>query len=130
MDDIDYTVGLNGRLGIEILERSPDKVVGTMPVEGNTQPRGMLHGGASLALAETLGSIGASLHADQFDRFSVGIDINGTHHRVATEGVVVGVATPLHQGRSIATYEVVIRDSEERRVCTARITCSLIPRPK
>jgi 1,4-dihydroxy-2-naphthoyl-CoA hydrolase len=126
----DYHVGLNDRLGIEILERSPERVVGRMPVEGNTQPRGMLHGGASLALAESLGSIGASLHADQFDRYSVGVDINGTHHRVATKGVVTGVATPIHQGRSIATYEIVISDEEDRRICTARITCSLIPRKR
>ena len=112
------------RMEIEILAASPDKVVGRMPVQGNTQPYGLLHGGASVVLAETLGSIGSALHAAP-DRIAVGLDINATHHRAATSGHVVGVATPLSLGRSVASWEIVITDDEGRRVCTSRITCLL-----
>lgn len=117
---------LDKRLGIEIIEASADRVVGTMPVEGNTQPYGLLHGGASCVLAETLGSIGAALHgiADG-GRLALGIEINATHHKAARSGTLTGVATPVHRGRLIATYEVVISDERDRRVCTARVTCLL-----
>ena len=77
--------GLNEKLGIELLEISAGRVVATMPVEGNTQPYGLLHGGASVVLAETLGSVGSALHAHP-DRIAVGVDINATHHRAATAG--------------------------------------------
>ena len=100
--------------------------VATMPVEGNTQPYGLLHGGASVVLAETLGSVGSALHAHP-DRAAVGVDINATHHRSATSGTVTGVATPVHLGRSSTSFEVVITNEAGKRVCTARITCSLIP---
>jgi uncharacterized protein (TIGR00369 family) len=93
-----------------------------MPVDGNRQPAGLLHGGASVALAETLGSIGAALHAGP-GKLVVGVDINATHHRAAVAGRVTGTATPLHLGRGTATYEVVLTDEQGRRVCTARITC-------
>ncbi len=112
------------RMEIEVLAASPDKVVARMPVQGNTQPYGLLHGGASVVLAETLGSIGSALHAGP-DRIAVGLDINATHHRAATSGHVVGVATPLSLGRSVAAWEIVITDDEGRRVCTSRITCLL-----
>ena len=85
------------RMGIEILEAAPDRLVATMPVEGNTQPYGLLHGGASVVLAETLGSIGAALHAGP-ERVAVGLDINATHHRAARRGLVTGTATPIHRG--------------------------------
>jgi len=117
---------LNDRMGIELKEISPERVVATMPVEGNTQPYGLLHGGASVVLAETLGSVGSGLHAHP-DRFSVGVDINATHHRTATSGTVTGVATAIHLGRTSASYEVVITDDSGRRVCTSRITCALVP---
>jgi 1,4-dihydroxy-2-naphthoyl-CoA hydrolase len=117
---------LNERMGIQLLEWSPERVVGTMPVEGNTQPYGLLHGGASVVLAESLGSTGAALHAHP-DRLAVGVDINATHHRAARTGVVTGVATPVHRGRTMATYEVVISDENGKRVCTSRITCALVP---
>ena len=120
---------LNDKMGIEILEISPERVVATMPVEGNTQPYGLLHGGASVVLAETLGSIGSALHALP-DKLSVGVDINATHHRAVTSGVVTGTATAIHLGRSSAAYEVVITDESGRRVCTSRITCSLLPAQK
>lgn len=117
---------LGTTMGITLVEASPQRVVATMPVAGNTQPYGLLHGGASVVLAETLGSIGSALHAAP-DRLAVGVDINATHHRGAREGTVTGVATPVHLGRSSACYEVVITDEQDRRLCTARITCSLIP---
>ena len=112
------------RMEIDILAASAEKVVARMPVQGNTQPYGLLHGGASVVLAETLGSIGSALHAGP-DRIAVGLDINATHHRAATSGHVVGVATPLSLGRSVAAWEIVITDDEGRRVCTSRITCLL-----
>ena len=98
--------------------------MGRMPVAGNTQPYGLLHGGASVVLAETLGSTGAAIHAGA-DRIAVGIEINATHHRSATSGFVTGVATRLHGGRSLATYEIEITDEQGRRVCTSRLTCML-----
>ncbi|SEL28646.1 uncharacterized domain 1-containing protein [Nonomuraea pusilla] len=112
------------RMGIEFLEVTPERVVGRMPVEGNTQPYGLLHGGASAVLAETLGSVGAAVHAGR-ERIAVGIEINATHHRSATSGHVTGVATRLHGGRTLATYEIVISDEQGRRVCTSRLTCML-----
>jgi 1,4-dihydroxy-2-naphthoyl-CoA hydrolase len=118
--------GLGERLGIEILEASPERIVGTMPVDGNTQPFGLLHGGASCALAESLGSVGASMHAAMaFGGYAVGIEISATHHRSARAGRVTGVATPLHLGGTVATYDVVITDEAGDRVCTARLTCLL-----
>ena len=115
---------LSGRMGIKIIEASPGRVVGTMPVAGNTQPYGLLHGGASCVLAESLGSLGAALHAGP-DRVTVGIEISATHHRGATQGDVTGVATLLHGGRTLTTYEIVITDEQGRRVCTSRLTCLL-----
>ncbi|MDQ0953242.1 1,4-dihydroxy-2-naphthoyl-CoA hydrolase [Streptomyces phaeochromogenes] len=115
---------LGARMGVEVVEASADRVVGTMPVEGNTQPYGLLHGGASAVLAETLGSVGAMLHGGS-SKIAVGVDLNCTHHRGARSGLVTGVATPLHRGRSTATYEIVISDEDGRRVCSARLTCLL-----
>ena len=119
---------LNDKMGIVLTEVSAQRVVATMPVEGNTQPYGLLHGGASVVLAETLGSLGSALHA-QPDRLSVGIDINATHHRAASAGRVTGVATPIHLGGTLVSYEVVISDDRGRRVCTARLTCMLREAP-
>jgi uncharacterized protein (TIGR00369 family) len=117
---------LNEKMGIEILEFSAERVVATMPVEGNTQPFGLLHGGASVVLAETLGSIGSGIHGWP-DRVPVGVDINATHHRAATTGTVTGVATAVHLGRTMTSYEIVITDERGKRLCTSRITCALIP---
>ncbi|HEY0001141.1 MAG TPA: hotdog fold thioesterase [Actinoplanes sp.] len=117
---------LGERMGLKLSEASPERVVGTLPVEGNTQPYGLLHGGASCVLAETLGSVGAVMHGATVDRpFAVGVDINATHHKSARSGEVTGVATPVHRGRTMATYEIVITDESGDRVCTARITCLL-----
>jgi 1,4-dihydroxy-2-naphthoyl-CoA hydrolase len=113
---------LPGRMGIRIVAASRERVVGTMPVEGNTQPYGLLHGGASCVLAETLGSLGSALQAGP-GRITVGIEINATHHRSVRTGLVTGVATLAHGGRTMATFDVVISDDAGRRVCTARLTC-------
>ena len=112
------------RMGIVLVEVGAVRTVGTMPVEGNRQPFGLLNGGASMALIETLGSIAANVHAGQ-GRYAVGIEISGSHHRSAREGTVTGVATALALGRTVATYEVVISDEQDRRVCTGRLTCLL-----
>ena len=120
--------GLNERMGIKLVETSAERIVATMPVEGNTQPYGLLHGGASVVLAETLGSIGSAIHAHP-DRVAVGVDINATHHRSATSGTVTGVATAVHLGRTTTCYEVVITDERGKRLCTSRITCALVEMP-
>jgi len=112
------------KMGITFTEASPERIVATMPVAGNNQPYGLLHGGASVVLAETLGSVGAALHAGE-GRIAVGLDINATHHRGARSGLVTGTATPLSLGRTLASYEVVITDEDGHRLCTSRITCLL-----
>lgn len=119
---------LNARMGIEVIEASAERLVATMPVEGNTQPYGLLHGGASVVLAETLGSIGSTIHAGE-DKIVVGVDINATHHRAARSGLVTGVATPISLGRTMASWEIVVSDEEGKRVCTSRITCLIRERP-
>jgi 1,4-dihydroxy-2-naphthoyl-CoA hydrolase len=110
------------RMGIVIRSASGTEVVATMPVAGNTQPYGLLHGGASCVLAETIGSLAAALHAGP-GRAVVGIEISATHHRGARDGEVTGVATLAHGWRTLATYDIAITDAAGRRVCTSRLTC-------
>ncbi|MDG9706419.1 PaaI family thioesterase [Streptomyces sp. DH37] len=119
---------LGERMGLVITHAAPEKVVGTLPVEGNTQPYGLLHGGASAVLAETLGSVGAMLHGGP-TKIAVGVDLSCTHHRGLSSGTVTGTATPLHRGRSTATYEIAVTDEQDRRVCSARLTCLLRDAP-
>lgn len=119
---------LTDRMGIRITGWDPERVVGTMPVDGNRQPFGLLHGGASAVLAETLGSTAAALWGVP-DRVPVGLELSCAHHRAATDGVVTGVCTPLHRGRSTASFEIVLTDEGGRRTCTARLTCLLRQRP-
>ncbi|WP_243659139.1 PaaI family thioesterase [Tamaricihabitans halophyticus] len=119
---------LADRMGIKITDTTPDRVVGTMPVAGNRQPYGLLHGGANAVLAETLGSMSAALSVG-LDRATMGLELTCTHHRAALEGEVTGVATPVHVGRSTATVEIVITDSAGRRTCTARLTCIVRDKP-
>jgi 1,4-dihydroxy-2-naphthoyl-CoA hydrolase len=116
---------LDAKMGFELLTLTPERVIGRMPVDGNTQPYGLWHGGASCVLAETLASLGSFMYA-QPERISVGVDINATHHRSVTAGWVTGTATALHLGKSIASYEIVITDDAGRRVCTARVSCQLV----
>jgi len=125
--DLDRLSGMNGdelgeKMGIELIELTAERVVARMPVAGNTQPFGLLHGGASVVLAESLGSVGAMMHAGE-GRIAVGIEINATHHRAARAGFVTGTATALSLGNTLATYDVLITDEDGNRVCTSRITC-------
>jgi uncharacterized protein (TIGR00369 family) len=116
---------LDTKMGIKIIEASPQRLVGTMPVEGNRQPVGLLHGGANVVLAESLGSIGTQIHAGA-DRRIVGVDINATHHKSALSGIVTGVATAVSLGKTMCCYDVVITNEAGERTCTARITCMIL----
>ena len=119
------TGALGERMGMRITHAEPGRVEASMPVEGNTQPFGLLHGGASAALAETVGSIAGALHAGP-DRLVVGVDLNATHHRAARSGFVTAVATAISLGPTLASYNVEITDDQGRRTCTARITCLIL----
>ncbi|MDX6202592.1 MAG: 1,4-dihydroxy-2-naphthoyl-CoA hydrolase [Frankiales bacterium] len=121
--DPPLTLGALGeRMGLRVLEASPDRAVGSLPVAGNTQPYGILHGGASCVLAEQLGSIAAALHAGP-GRVALGVELNASHHRAVATGHITGVATAITRGGTLASYEILISDDEGRRVCTARLTC-------
>ena len=116
---------LDKKMGIVVTQASPQRIVATMPVAGNTQPLGFLHGGANVVLAESLGSIGTALYAGP-GRIIVGVDINATHHRTVTEGIVTAVATPVSLGKTMCCYEIVITNDAGQRTCTARITCLIM----
>lgn len=117
------------KMGIEFTEFSIERSVATMPVEGNTQPVGLLHGGAYVVLGESLGSMAANLAAGE-GRLAVGVDINATHTRSATSGIVTGVCTPIHLGRSVAVHEIVVSDDQGRRCSTIRITNMIKDMPR
>ncbi|MGO4593085.1 PaaI family thioesterase [Leifsonia sp. 2TAF2] len=132
MADADWTIELGEldvKMGVRILEQSAERVVATMPVEGNRQSFGLLHGGASVAFAEALGSWAAVIHAGP-GKSAVGVDINATHHRAARAGVVTGVATAIRLGRTITSHEVVVSDEDGNRLCTARITNLIVDAPQ
>ena len=112
---------LAAKMGFEWVEFSLERAVATMPVEGNTQPVGLFHGGGYVVLGESLGSMAANLHAGP-GRLAVGVDINATHTRSAISGTVTGVCTPIHLGRTIAVHEIVVTDERGRRCSTVRIT--------
>lgn len=109
------------KMGIDFTEFSVERSVATMPVEGNTQPVGLLHGGAYVVLGESLGSMSANLAAGP-GKLAVGVDINATHTRSATSGTVTGVCTPIHLGRTVMVHEIVVTDDQDRRCSTIRIT--------
>ena len=115
---------LSDRMGLRLTEVTIDRVAGTLPVAGNRQPYGLLHGGATCVLVETLGSIAAAIHAGP-DKIAVGVDINLTHHRAAVDGLVTGVCTPLYEGSSAATYQIAVTDDADRPTATGRLTCAL-----
>jgi 1,4-dihydroxy-2-naphthoyl-CoA hydrolase len=116
------------KMGIQIIEFSLERAVATMPVEGNTQPAALLHGGAYVVLGESLGSMSANFHAGP-TRLAVGIEINASHMRAAAEGIVTGICTPIHLGRTLTTHEIAITDQLGRRCSTIRIT-NLIKNPQ
>lgn len=117
---------LDERLGIIVTEQSADRVCASMPVRGNTQSLGRLHGGATAALSEAVGSWAAMIHASTLGMVCVGVDLNITHHRGAKDGRIHAVATPAHRGRRMATYDVRVVDDEDRLIATARITNLLV----
>ncbi len=116
------------KMGIELLEVSAEKCVARMPVAGNTQPLGILHGGAHVVLAESLGSIAANVHAHPWG-YAVGIELNASHHSSVTEGFVTGTCTAVKLGKSIATHEVKMTDDQGNLLSTVRITNFLRPKP-
>ena len=120
---------LDVKMGVVIVEQSAERVVATMPVEGNRQSFGLLHGGASIAFAEALGSWAAVIHAGP-GKSAVGLDINATHHRSARSGLVTGVATAISLGRRITSHEIVITDDTGRKLCTACITNLIVEASK
>ena len=132
MADADWTIELGEldvKMGVRILEQSAERVVATMPVEGNRQSFGLLHGGASVAFAEALGSWAAVIHAGP-GRSAVGLDVNATHHRSVRSGLVTGVATAIRLGRKVTSHEVVLTDEDGNRLCTVRITNLIVEAPE
>ena len=122
--------GLQKVLGIEIIEMTPDRVVATMPVDERThQPFGILHGGASIALAETVASLGAANRIDREKFIAVGQEINGNHLRPKSEGIVTATGVPVHAGRSSQVWSIEIRDEAGKLVCISRCTMAIVPRP-
>ncbi|WP_034386395.1 PaaI family thioesterase [Deinococcus sp. YIM 77859] len=122
--------GLSGtlgeRLGIELLSASRERVTARMPVAGNRQPAGRLHGGASLALAEELASIGSWLNLDVRQQVAVGVDVNGTHVRGVTDGFVTAEAQLVYRGRTVLVWTVEVRDERGRTTTLARCTCNVV----
>lgn len=112
---------LTTKLGVRFVELSPERSVAVMPVDGNQQPFGLLHGGASAALGETLGSFAANIHAGE-GRYAVGVDLSATHTGAIADGWVTGTCTALHLGGSTAVHEIVVTDADGRRISTVRIT--------
>jgi 1,4-dihydroxy-2-naphthoyl-CoA hydrolase len=117
---------LDDKLGIRITDYNPDRLVATMPVEGNQQPFGLLHGGATCTLVETIGSWAAMLGAGP-DRQAVGVELNASYLLAARSGVVTAVCTPVRRGRTLATFLIDVSDDRGRTTATARLTCMLLP---
>ena len=117
---------LDEKMGIKIVEESVEKVVATMPVEGNRQSFGLLHGGASLAVGEAVGSWAAVKHASTMGKSAVGVDVSATHHKGTREGLITITATPISLGRRVASHQVVIDNEAGERLCTLRITNLII----
>jgi len=120
---------LADKMGLEVTHATAELVKGTLPVDGNTQPLGLLHGGANVVLAESLGSLAANIHAGP-DRFAVGIEINATHLASATKGLVHGTAKALKLGGSIAVYEIEITNDAGELTCVSRLVCAIRERRK
>jgi uncharacterized protein (TIGR00369 family) len=112
---------LADKMGIELLELSAERSVATMPVTGNTQPIGLVHGGAYVVLGESLGSTSANVHAHP-NGFAVGIEINATHHKSATSGIVTGTCTAIKLGKTLTTHEIKVTDEDGELLSTIRIT--------
>ncbi|TGE38540.1 hotdog fold thioesterase [Desulfosporosinus fructosivorans] len=135
MDEIANRTSLKGTLmealGIEIVELGPEKVVATMPVnEATRQPFGLLHGGASVALAETVASVGTYNLIDPVRQFTVGLEINANHIRGKRDGIVTAVGTPLHKGRTTMVWDIKLTDETGKLICVSRCTIAIIDIPE
>ncbi|MDN5668427.1 MAG: hotdog fold thioesterase [Renibacterium salmoninarum] len=117
---------LDRKMGVQIVEESVDRVVATMPVAGNRQSFGLLHGGASLAIGEAVGSWAAVIHASTLGKTAVGVDVSATHHKSARDGVITITATPLQLGRAMTSHQVLITNEAGERLCTLRISNLLL----
>ncbi|AJT41909.1 hotdog fold thioesterase [Psychromicrobium lacuslunae] len=117
---------LDEKMGVQIIEESVERVVATMPVAGNRQSFGLLHGGASLAVGEAVGSWAAVIYASTLGKTAVGVDVSATHHKSAREGLVTITATPLQLGRTLTSHQVVISNAAGERLCTVRISNLLL----
>jgi len=116
-----------GALGIEVIELSAERAVATMPVHAAThQPFGMLHGGASVALAETIASVATWNLVDQENELAFGLEINANHIRGKKDGIVTAIATPLHKGRTTMVWDIKIVDEEENLICISRCTMAIV----
>ena len=116
-------------IGIEVVEVSEDEVVANMPVHGPTkQPFGVLHGGASLVLAETVASVGTFNLIDQENELAVGLEINANHVRAKSEGIVTATGKPLHRGRKVMVWDIRITDEEDKLICVSRCTVAVVPK--
>ncbi len=122
----DVHSALDHRMGLELSELGPERVVGRMPVAGNTQPMGLWHGGASAVLVESLASFGAFAHAREHGQAAVGVDLSVSHHRAVRSGWVTGVATPIHVGRTLTTWQVTLSDDRGRTIGTGKLTCAFV----
>jgi uncharacterized protein (TIGR00369 family) len=117
---------LDDKVGVVITDWNPDRLVATMPVAGNEQPFGLLHGGATCTLAETIGSMAAALTVGP-ERLAVGVELNVSYLRSATAGVVTAVCTPVKRGRTLSTFLIEVSDDQGRQTASARLTCAIIP---
>lgn len=116
---------LNEAMGITFIHADQEKLVARMPVAGNTQPYGILHGGASGVIAETVGSVGSAIHSSQYGTLPVGLELNCTHHRSASSGSITATGRPISLGKTMTCWEIVLTDDEGNRTCTSRLTCYL-----
>ena len=129
-DALSNTPTIADAIGLEVLEVTPERVTGRLPVDGRThQPYGLLHGGASVVLAETLGSVGSHYLVASENKAAVGIEINANHLRSVRSGWVYGEATLVHQGGKLHVWSIDIRDEQSRLVCTSRLTVMIVPNP-
>ncbi len=117
---------LDRKMGVEIVAESAEQVIATMPVAGNRQSLGLLHGGAMVALAEAVGSWAAVIHASTMGKAAVGVDINATHHKSSRDGHITATATAIRLGRTLCSHEVIITNEKGERLCTARITNAVV----
>ncbi|MBB6674672.1 hotdog fold thioesterase [Cohnella nanjingensis] len=130
-DQEQYRNSMFGALGMQITELTADRVVATMPVSAATrQYFGVLHGGASVALAETVASVGTYHQIDKETKVAVGLEINANHIRGKRDGIVTATATPLHKGRTTMVWDIKITDEDERLICISRCTVAIVPKDK